>query len=470
LWPKGPSESLRKVPLWGLMSLRNVRPRWSPLTGKPFIICEVKRRSPSKGDIAKALDAVEQAGRYVSAGIQSISVLTEEDHFGGSLQDLMDVKNAYPQAAVLRKDFLTTAEDLDVSYRAGADAVLLIASILPLEQLLHLYAKAVKLGLAVLFEIHSQEDAAKANVIQPSITGINSRDLRTFRTDPLLPMKTRAWAEYPTEFVYESGIFRALDAQMAGANGFEGILVGEGVVRRPELIGDLRRAFLGHTGFGFWGKLFAGKRPDGPLVKYCGLTREEDVLEADALGVNLLGFILAPSKRQVSPEFIASLPATKALKVGVVVLASGEALTQDIAALVDTGKLDAIQFHGQEDAAILDNLGIPSFKALSLKGDGDDEKVRYYRDSLCPRLLFDAFSPEAAGGTGKRIQAEFLKPFTDGPLWLAGGLNPENISEVLQQWQPELVDLAGGIESAPGIKDSAKMQAFIKKVKEYSYD
>jgi indole-3-glycerol phosphate synthase len=70
------------------------------------------------------------------AGIQSISVLTEEDHFGGSLQDLMDVKNAYPQAAVLRKDFFTTAEeDLDVSYRAGADAVLLIASILSLERI-----------------------------------------------------------------------------------------------------------------------------------------------------------------------------------------------------------------------------------------------------------------------------------------------------------------------------------------------
>jgi indole-3-glycerol phosphate synthase/phosphoribosylanthranilate isomerase len=212
-----------------------------PLNRKPFIICEVKRRSPSKGDIAKTLDAVQQAGRYVDGGIQSISVLTEEDHFGGSLQDLMDVKNAYPHTAVLRKDFLTSEEDLEVSYRAGADAVLLIASILSLDELQQLYQKAGELGLAVLFEIHSREDAAKAKAIQPTITGINSRDLRTFRTDALLPMKTRAWADYETEFVYESGIFRDLDAQLAGANGFAGILVGEGVVRRPELIVELRK-------------------------------------------------------------------------------------------------------------------------------------------------------------------------------------------------------------------------------------
>jgi indole-3-glycerol phosphate synthase/phosphoribosylanthranilate isomerase len=441
-----------------------------PFNRKPFIICEVKRRSPSKGDIAKTLDAVQQAGRYVDGGIQSISVLTEEDHFGGSLQDLMDVKNAYPHTAVLRKDFLTSEEDLEVSYRAGADAVLLIASILSLDELQQLYQKAGELGLAVLFEIHSREDAAKAKAIQPTITGINSRDLRTFRTDALLPMKTRAWADYETEFVYESGIFRDLDAQLAGANGFAGILVGEGVVRRPELIVELRKGFSGETGFGFWGKLMAGKRSDGPLVKYCGLTQEKDVLAADALGVDLLGFILAPSKRQVSPEFISSLPPTKSQKVGVVVLAPGESLPEDIKALVKSGKLDAIQYHGQEDPGIFDDLGIPSYKAQSLKGAGDLEAVQIYRQSLCPRILFDAFSPEAAGGTGRRIQRKFLEPFKGDPLWIAGGLDPDNISEVLRQWQPELVDLAGGIESAPGIKDPGKMQAFMKKVKEYSYE
>ncbi|MFW6261108.1 MAG: bifunctional indole-3-glycerol phosphate synthase/phosphoribosylanthranilate isomerase, partial [Spirochaetota bacterium] len=92
----------------------------------PRLVCEIKRKSPSRGAIDAGLDPVELAGRYVSRGVRSVSVLTEEDFFAGSLADLMAVKRAHPNLAVLRKDFLVDEEDVEVSYRAGADAVLLI--------------------------------------------------------------------------------------------------------------------------------------------------------------------------------------------------------------------------------------------------------------------------------------------------------------------------------------------------------
>ena len=94
-------------------------------------MCEIKRRSPSRGrDLAPGLDAVEQARRYAAAGVRAVSVLTEPDHFGGALADLTAVKAACPQLSVLRKDFLLDEGDLEVSWRAGADAVLLLAACL----------------------------------------------------------------------------------------------------------------------------------------------------------------------------------------------------------------------------------------------------------------------------------------------------------------------------------------------------
>jgi len=99
-----------------------------PFLQDPAVICEVKRRSPSVKNINMDLDPVQQAISYAERGIKSISVLTEQNYFSGSLEDLVSIKTALPEISVLRKDFLLTEEDVEVSYRAGADAFLLIAS------------------------------------------------------------------------------------------------------------------------------------------------------------------------------------------------------------------------------------------------------------------------------------------------------------------------------------------------------
>lgn len=434
----------------------------------PFVICEVKRRSPSKGDISKDLDAVAQAGNYVKAGVKTISVLTEEDYFGGSLADLMAVKTAYPDTAVLRKDFLVRKEDIEVSYRAGADAVLLIASLLTTEELRVLKDYAESLGLAVFLEVHSQDDVARARPLAPRFTGINSRDLTDFSIDRALPLKTRRWIDWPTRLVFESGIFRVPDARFAAACGFQGILVGEGVVKNPDLAKQLTARFQAVADLHpapqtvFWARLFE-RLPEGrPFTKICGLTRTDDVKLADDLGADVLGFILAESKRRVTTDFVRSLPKTRALKVGVVVLGEGEDLPMDIEALLDEGFLDGVQFHGQESPALLDRWALDGYKALRLQSA---EQLKPFEAALPPRILVDAFVEGEAGGTGVRIPEALVDSLKSSRLWLAGGLNPANIRQVIETWHPELVDASSGLESAPGIKDPEKLKTYFAEIK-----
>ena len=445
-----------------------------PFDRPPFVICEVKRRSPSKGVIAGDLDAVAQARRYVEAGVKTISVLTEEDQFGGSLVDLMDVKHAFPEIAVLRKDFLVKKEDISVSWRAGADAVLLIASLLSRAELAELKAYAEEMGLAVFLEVHSEADCDKVRPLAPAFTGINCRDLTDFGIDRAIPLKTRRYVDWPTKLVYESGIFRADQAQWAGASGFQGVLVGEGVVRNPKLAAELVDQFRPTPGLSFWAKLYARspgatlRPPGGPYVKICGLTRAKDVLLSDALGADLLGFIFAEgSKRRITPEFVRSLLPTRALKVGVVHIVPGSGVPDDIAELVDAGLLDALQFHGEEDPELVESWSSHAYKAVGLLGEASWSS---WGQTSAPRILMDAKGLDgSSGGTGQTIaesELEALEASTfGGPrLWLAGGLNPENIGAIIGRWRPELVDASSGLESSPGIKDETKMRNYFQEI------
>ena len=439
-----------------------------PFDRAPFVICEVKRRSPSKGVIAAGLDAVGQARLYVESGVKTISVLTEEDQFGGSLADLMAVKNAFPDTAVLRKDFLVRREDIDVSYRAGADAVLLIASILTAEELADLKACAERLGLAVFLEVHDDEDCLKTAPLQPAYTGINCRDLTDFSIDRAVPLMTRRSVTWPTRLVFESGIVRPEEAQWAGDAGFQGVLVGEAAVKNPTLAARLASSFRPRAvrhpdpAAGFWAKLYARRREGRPLVKICGLAHYDDVELADELGADAVGFILAPSKRQVDADLIRRAPKTRALKVGVVQLARGEAVPDEIAALVDDGILDALQFHGTEDAALVDAWADRGYKAVGIDGEAS---WRPWAGAVAPRILADV----GAGGTGKPVPDNELEglaasPFGGKKLWLAGGLTADTVADKITRWRPELLDASSGLEESPGRKDPAKLRKYFKEI------
>jgi indole-3-glycerol phosphate synthase/phosphoribosylanthranilate isomerase len=438
-----------------------------PFCREKMLICEVKRKSPSKGKIDKIPRADAQAKLYRTKGATHVSVLTEPDYFGGSLQDLMDVKTSCPELSVLRKDFLLTPEDIDVSFRAGADACLLIASLLEAPVLEAMYRRCEELGMTALVELHSREDAEKAEPLKPQLVGINCRDLKTFRIYPLQPLRIRSYITWDCRVVYESGILKARDGEFALQSGFNGLLVGEGVVRNPELIVQLKTKMesqASQPSNDIWSRI-AGMTVQGrPLVKICGLTNRKDFDMAVDLGADLCGFILAPSPRQTNPEFLRSLPTVKALKVAVVVLADGEPLPDEIQSLLDEGFLDMIQYHGSENPNQVWNG--QGYKALRVKDADSLDKITAYNPLPC---LLDAFSKEKAGGTGKQIERSLVEIARDrGELWLAGGLNPENIASILKDFNPNLVDLSSGLESGPGIKDPSRMNAFFKEINSYA--
>ena len=484
-----------------------------PFVSDPLVICEIKRRSPSRGAIDQGLDPVEQAGRYWKAGVRSCSVLTEEDHFSGSLRDLLAVKSAFPQMAVLRKDFLTSLEDVDVSYRAGADAILLIASVLEPSQLVAMAQRAEQLGMASLVEIHTYQELLSVRPLAPPLVGINCRDLETFELDPLVPAVLFQGLDWNPWVVYESGIFSGFQARWAKSLGFRGILVGESVVRVPSLAQDLVAAMgdkehpLVPRNSNFWTmitrKLFylscapvdhGGEPPEypGPLVKICGITNREDGELATSLGADVLGFVFAPSPRRTTLEVLRELKDLPVLKVAVVVWGEAEeqawrqslnlsshhfsdqsrnqspdqtidleVIDPEIAQAFREGLLDCIQLHGTETPEFCHNLPVPWYKALRPQVSGTWEQSQTFRS---PRVLIDGFDRQAAGGTGKRVNPEIVKEYSRPALWLAGGLDSENIRHVVTEFRPELVDLSSGIESSPGKKDPEKLRAFFAEI------
>jgi indole-3-glycerol phosphate synthase/phosphoribosylanthranilate isomerase len=434
-------------------------------TSFPFLICEVKRKSPSAGELAVGREATAQAKRYVEDGIRNISVLTEKEHFAGSLADLVEIKSRFPRLSLLRKDFLLDDEDIDVSFRAGADAVLLIASLLDGDTLASLYRRARSLGMAALVEIHDEADIRKAMPVAPSLTGINSRDLTTFKVDLAHPIKLRNRIDWPTRLVFESGIAAAEHVVLARSAGFDGILVGESVMKQPALTAELVSALESPLGRrSFWRRLF--QREGVPLIKVCGLTRAEDARLAADLGADILGFIFAPSKRRADPRLLRELPDTSALKVGVVATDMGPAravLDPAVAKLLADGLLDAVQFHGDESPEGCYSLGFPYYKAIRVGSEDDVARIGRYR---CPRVLIDAWSQKALGGTGERIAPGLLTEAAEShPLWMAGGIGPDNVGQIIDTYGPELIDSSSGLERSPGIKDRALMVRYFGEIR-----
>lgn len=201
-----------------------------PLVG---VIAEVKRRSPSAGGIREDLDPVTHARAYVSGGAVALSVLTDERHFGGSLEDLERVAAAVSVPA-LRKDFILDDLQLYEARAAGAGAVLLIARILDPRRLSALAATARALGLGVLVEVHTLAELDAALAAQPSAVGVNSRDLDTFVVDLSVAERLLPRVPAPIPAVAESGIESRANVVRLAAAGADAVLVGTSVARAPD--------------------------------------------------------------------------------------------------------------------------------------------------------------------------------------------------------------------------------------------
>ena len=209
--------------------------RFAPALVGPAVgvIAEVKRRSPSAGAIRQDLDPVTHAQAYARGGAVAISVLTDERHFGGTLDDLSDVARGV-SVPVLRKDFILDELQLYEARAAGASAVLLIVRALARERLQALAGAARGLGLDVLVEAHSEAELDDALAIDPAAVGVNSRDLGTFAIDLRLGERLLARVPAGVPAVAESGIENRADVERMAAAGADLVLVGTSVARQAD--------------------------------------------------------------------------------------------------------------------------------------------------------------------------------------------------------------------------------------------
>jgi len=197
------------------------------------VVAEIKRRSPSKGDLAADLDAVELATAYRSGGATCLSVLTDVEFFGGSTADLAEAREAAP-VPVLRKDFTVDPRDVADARLMGADCVLLIAAALDDEELAACHALAGELGLDALVEVHDEAEAIRAVAVGATLIGVNQRDLVTFAVDTERAVRVAPTLPDGVVRVAESGISGPADALVLAEAGYHAVLVGEHLVRSAD--------------------------------------------------------------------------------------------------------------------------------------------------------------------------------------------------------------------------------------------
>lgn len=237
----------QEQPLSSLASFESYRRKTNVIRppvpgGNPGIIAEFKRRSPSRGPIHPGASAVKIAKAYEAAGVAAMSILTDQDFFGGSLEDLKQVREACPQLVLLRKDFILDPYQLHEASANGADMVLLIAAILDRGEVEDLALEAASLGLNVLFEVHHQRELEKYH---PGISfvGVNNRDLKTFRVDTGRSMELISAFPPGAVPVSESGLSDPSELRKLNGAGYKLFLMGENFMKENDP-GEACRRFI----------------------------------------------------------------------------------------------------------------------------------------------------------------------------------------------------------------------------------
>lgn len=207
----------------------------------PHVIAEFKRASPSKGVINDTLTPARSATAYREGGASAISVLTEEDFFGGSLDDLKEVRNAV-DLPILRKDFVIDEFQIRESAAAGADAILLIVAALSVEELRRFSSLAYELGLDALVEVHDRTELDIAAEIEARLIGVNNRNLKTFEVSLDVARELIKHAPKNAIVIAESGMSTRQEINELSAVGFSGFLIGESLMRMESKLEDLTGA------------------------------------------------------------------------------------------------------------------------------------------------------------------------------------------------------------------------------------
>ena len=366
-------------------------------------IAEVKRRSPSAGDLRPDADPASLVRSFERAGAAACSILVDE-RFAGTWDDLRAARAA-SEVPLLAKGFFSSADDLRTAREAGADAVLLLLRNLDDRRAAELREVATELGLDTLVEAHDAEELERAERLGADVIGINARDLSTFSIDRRSQLDLVATAPRDRVIVAESAVHSRAQAAAAELAGADAILVGTALMREPDPAAKLRDLLA------------------RPLVKVCGLTREEDVDVAIEAGADLLGFILARESPRRT-ERVLETP-DEVLSVAVFV----EDVQETAADLVQVYARE--KGHRARDATLL-------------------------REREHVATVVDLPWQEADSTHLERARA------TEGRVMLAGGLAADNVRVAIEEVRPWAVDASSRLEREPGVKDHEAVRAFVE--------
>jgi indole-3-glycerol phosphate synthase/phosphoribosylanthranilate isomerase len=421
------------------------------------LIAEIKKASPSAGVIKADFDHVAIAREYHAAGVDALSVLTERRFFQGQPQYIHDVRRV-SSAPIMRKDFIIDPYQIYESKILGADAILLIATILSASEIAEFLKIAHMLELDCLVETHNETEVQQALACGARIIGINNRDLTTFKVD--LSTFTRLAPGVPKDrtIVCESGIHSMEDVAKAAEYGADAVLIGTSLMKAPNIPDKIRQLKV--------------RRAASTKIKICGITRKEDAVAAATCGADFIGLVFFQgSPRRILPIAAAHIiaevkrhyPDIKV--VGVFVNPTIRQVTETASR---TG-IDMVQIHGNYDTSFAAKLRQATNRdviaAVQIK---DDESLRRLSGIAADYILLDAFHESKHGGTGKSIPPGLLETCLKCAgrrrAFVAGGIGEDNVDGLLAL-KPYAVDVNSKIELSPGVKDHDKMKRIISIVR-----
>ncbi|KAH8668372.1 N-anthranilate isomerase [Xylariales sp. PMI_506] len=466
------------------------------LRQSPFdvsLMAEIKRGSPSKGVFALDIDAPTQAKKYALAGASVISVLTEPEWFKGSIDDLRAVRlalNGMPnRPAILRKEFIFEEYQILEARLAGADTVLLIVKMLDVELLKRLYKYSQSLGMEPLVEVQNADEMKIAVELGSKAIGVNNRNLESFEVDLSTTTRLRSLVPKETIICALSGINTYEDVLSNHKDGVNAVLVGEAIMRAPDASEFIQQLCAG--------KVAPKSTANEPLlVKICGTRTPEAAIAAAEAGADLIGMIIAPGRKRtvtdeaaqaiskaihsfsrpasqskaslpenVTSDFFASarrsltsLGQTRPLLVGVF-------LNQPLEEVLEIQRrynLDIVQLHGNEPVEWANLIPVPVVHKFQ-PGDAGIGSRGYH---VAPLL-------DSGSGEGKLIDTAGVKDTLaqdrELRIMLAGGLNPQNVTQAVEALganasQVVGVDVSSGVE-IDGVQNIDTIQKFIKAAK-----
>ncbi len=417
---------------------------------RPALIAEFKRRSPSAGVLREGANP-DRFFRLYDRFADGISVLTEPDRFHGSPSDLRRAHRA-TSLPVLRKDVLIDTVQVKRSREMGADAVLLIASLLPGDNLNDMINAAHAENLDTLVECHAVREFRRVLASDADMVGINNRNLETLEVDKNNVQRLLddvSGVSLDDRFIVaESGLQHRRDIEQLPPS-VDAVLVGSALIKTP-VPGLKLRELSGRVS-----------------VKICGVTSVENARAAFAAGADVIGLnFFEPSPRYVNPETAAEISRATGpdqYTAGVFVNEHPETV-RDISNRVG---LDLIQFSGDEQPEDLHPFRNTDPAIIKAVRPGSREALRNTPSYPADYLMVDAFSEGSYGGTGTLIDPEVRSYLSqiNRNVAVAGGLTPGNVSGVIQSCRPVLVDVCSGVEAEPGRKDPSRMKAFVEAVR-----